>query len=70
MGSRKKQIVNQLSAVAGIAMPEDRQSISCRKISNGYIVSENGVKSGKYYDKEYYSPKKPNFNIVKTGAKK
>jgi hypothetical protein len=38
---------------------EDRESLRIRSISNGYIIAREGVKKGKYFSAEEYSPEKP-----------
>ena len=67
---RPRKVINHLAAVPSdiSASPfneKDRETISCRKIENGYLISRSGVKDGKYFDKEFYSPKAPNFNVPK-----
>ena len=53
------------SPVIGSLKPEDRQDFSIRQISNGYILRTSGVRDGKYFENEVFSPKKPTVNVVK-----
>jgi hypothetical protein len=48
-------------AAPEVAMPSgpDRQHLTIRQISNGYIVNESGVKNGKYFEKETFTKTKP-----------
>ena len=38
-------------------------SISLRKIANGWLISESGIKRGKYVNKETFSKTKPAITI-------
>ena len=65
--ARRKAVINQLADI-GIAIPADRKNFSYRKIDNGYLITISGTKSGKYFSKEFYSPKQPVINLG-TGKK-
>jgi hypothetical protein len=37
----------------------DNESVRIRQISNGYVISRDGSKRGKYFQHEEFSPTKP-----------
>jgi hypothetical protein len=41
------------------APADERESISVRKIANGYLIERSGVKRGKYCSHTEYSPGRP-----------
>lgn len=41
------------------APSDERESISVRKIANGYLIERSGVKRGKYCSHTEYSPGRP-----------
>jgi hypothetical protein len=44
----------------GVPAPADeRESVSIRKIANGYLIEKSGTKRGKYYSHTEYSPGRP-----------
>jgi hypothetical protein len=54
------------AAGKGMAVPSDQgESVRIRKISNGYLISREGVKRGKYFTHEEFSPTKP---VITAGA--
>jgi hypothetical protein len=55
----KPRIVQSALASFTIRPPKDHESMSVRKIDNGYVVSHDGYKGGKRFEREYYSPKAP-----------
>jgi hypothetical protein len=42
----------------------DNESVRIRQISNGYLISREGSKRGKYYQHEEYSPSKPQISAA------
>lgn len=62
-GSRvvKKAPAKAASALAtfNIPVPKDQESVSYRKIDNGYVVRRDGVKGGKHFNEEFYSSRQP-----------
>lgn len=45
--------------IAVSAPKDERESISVRKIANGYLIERSGVKRGKYISHTEYSPGRP-----------
>lgn len=41
------------------APTDERESISVRKIKNGYLIEKSGVVRGKYFSHTEYSPGRP-----------
>jgi hypothetical protein len=62
--ARKKSGANAATAVP---MPyRERESVSVRKIDNGFIVTHTSCgKDGGYRETECFSPKKPDLRIAK-----
>ncbi len=57
-----------------IAVPSgDTESVRIRAISNGYLISREGTKRGKYFTHEEFSPTKPQISAApvekKAGSK-
>lgn len=47
--------------------PRQDVNVSIRKIENGYVLRESGMrKDGQYYEKERFTPRQPKINIVGT----
>lgn len=61
MAKTAKPRIRVQSALATFAIrpPKDHESMSVRKIDNGYVVSHDGYKGGKRFEREYYSAKAP-----------
>ena len=59
------------SALIGFAMPvsKDHENMSVRKIENGYVVRHDGVKGGRQFEREFYSPKPPKLDVKKPKPK-
>jgi hypothetical protein len=51
--------VQSALATFSIRPPKDHESMSVRKIDNGYVISHDGYKGGKRFEREYYSAKAP-----------
>lgn len=47
-----------------ICDPSESKSVSCRKIDNGYIVSESSYQNGQYKSSERYSAEKPKLEFA------
>lgn len=46
-------------------VPKDYESLTIRKIDNGYVVSRNGVKAGKHFASEKFQPRAPRISTGK-----
>jgi hypothetical protein len=46
-------------AIAVPAPPNEQESVSIRKIANGYLISKSGTRRGKYFTHEEYSAGRP-----------
>lgn len=68
--AKGKRVVRVQSALAAFELkpPKDHEHVSVRKVDNGYIVSHDGVKGGKPFNREFYTPKAPRLD-VKRGAR-
>ena len=51
------------------APSSDSESVRIRKIANGWIVSREGMKRGKYVQHEEYSAEKPQITTAKAGKR-
>lgn len=61
MAKTAKPSIRIQSALASFSIrpPKDHESMSVRKIDNGYVVSHDGYKGGKRFEREYFSSKAP-----------
>lgn len=55
---RPTRVVSAL-ATFNIKPPKDHENMSVRKIDNGYVISHDGFKGGKRFEREYYSTRAP-----------
>lgn len=46
-------------AIAVPAPPNEQESVTIRKIANGYVISRSGTRRGKYFTHEEYSAGRP-----------
>ena len=54
------------NASVPIAVPRgETESLRIREISNGFLITREGTKRGKYFSHEEYSPTKP---VITAGA--
>ena len=57
------------SRLSPMAMPsDDRESVTIRKITNGFLIERSGTRKGEYYSEQEYSPSKP--QLLAAPAKK
>ena len=58
---RPPKTASPISALAAFTLkpPKDHENLSVRKIDNGFVISHDGVKGGKRFEREYYSTKAP-----------
>lgn len=63
----KRKSSPKASQPKAIAMPSSQnESISVRKIDNGFIVRHSSSgKDGSYKEREMFTPKKPNLDVAK-----
>ena len=59
-----------LGPYAAESTPKDRENVRIRKINNGFIVSRDGVKGGKFFETEHFTPTAPKIEIPKPVRKK
>lgn len=61
-----KRRTRGLGAIAAVpSSPSDSESVRIRPIANGYIIAREGVRRGKYFTHEEFSPTKP---VITAGA--
>lgn len=58
------------SNVVQIAPSDQRETVSIRKIKNGYVIEKSGVRRGKYYSEQEYSAAKPMVSAVPAATSK
>lgn len=56
-----KPSIRVQSALATFSLkpPKDHENLSVRKLDNGYVISHDGYKGGKRFEREYYSKTAP-----------
>lgn len=55
--SKRSRTARGMMAVA--APPNEQESVSIRKISNGFLISKSGTRRGKYFSHEEFSAGRP-----------
>ncbi len=64
MSSKKSSRLNDTAVIARDMGPDalnrnESTSMSCRKIQNGYIISQSSYKDGRHESEEYFSESPP-----------
>ena len=57
--ARKRAPPSSIGLADAVAPPKDRETVRIRRIDNGYITSREGVKKGRYFETEKFSPTDP-----------
>jgi hypothetical protein len=69
----EKKAKKRGKADAATPMPgypgDERQTISTRKIGNGYVTTQSSYRKGKFSERETYTPGKPKIELKVTAAK-
>ena len=55
----KRKRSGRATQMAVPAPPNEQESVSIRKIANGYVISRSGMRRGKYFTHEEYSAGRP-----------
>lgn len=63
--AKKKSKKAKAEAAASPTIPPDREyhSVSVRKIENGFLITKNIERNGKYESREFFSKVRPSVNI-------
>jgi hypothetical protein len=54
------------AATEAAPSPRTDRSVCVRRIQNGYVVSESGVRNGQYFTRETFTPRAPKVVIAPT----
>lgn len=65
--SSKKSKGEASNPVAISGAPSNRRDVCIRKIDNGYVLTESGMRAGQYFQRETYSRSQPKITIGGSG---